>query len=152
MRVGLNRDDLKNAKRALGIVALRDRDSQTGRTTRWRWSMPTVAPTPTPTPRPLIPHRWGVYSYNQDGRYYYRQEQAETFEKLELHITQRRLEPPLWVLLTSAPTDAELAPLPIRLLDDAIPALAGRWKKLDELIRRRRPVRGRARARRLSTR
>lgn len=70
LALGLNRDFLRVAKKSLGIVTIRDRDPQTGRTIRWRWSMPTVAPMPTPTPRPLIPHRWGVYSYHTEGRYY----------------------------------------------------------------------------------
>ena len=124
--VGLNRDDLKNAKCALGIVTLRERDHQTGRTIRWRWSMPTVAPMPTSAPRPLIPHRWGVYSYHAEGRYYFKREQADTFKKL---IARCPFDPPLWVLLT---TDAALV-LPLRISADAVPALGQRWRRLEEV-------------------
>ncbi len=139
LALGLNRDFLKVGKRQLGIVAIRDRDVQNGRTLGWRWSMPTHAPTPTPAPLPrppLIPHRWGIYSHQAEGRYYYRQEQADTFRKLQRLIAQYQLDPPLWVLLTSAPTDAELF-LPIRIHEDAVPALGQRWKRLEETTKRR---------------
>lgn len=148
--LGLNRDFMKAGKRVLGIIAIRDRDLQTGRTLSWRWSLPAEAPVPTPVASsrpPPIPHRWGVYAYNEAGHYYYKREEADTFKNLERRMTQGEFVLPLWILLTSAPTDAELAPLPIRLADDAIPALGGRWRKLDELIRRRRPIRRGAQAR-----
>jgi len=77
--LGLNREYLKNAKRALGIVALRDREPKTARTLRWRWSLPTHAPISRP---PLIPHRWGLYSYHSEGRYYFKRAQADTFKTL----------------------------------------------------------------------
>jgi hypothetical protein len=132
LALGLNRDFLKVGKRQLGIVAIRDRDRQTGRTLGWRWSMPTHAPTPTPAPPsrpPLKPHRWGVYGHNKDGRYYYRQEHADTFKTLQQLIAQRQLAPPLWVLLTA---DAALV-LPLRISADAIPALGQRWRRLEEV-------------------
>jgi hypothetical protein len=128
-RVGLNRDDLKNAKRVLRVVALRDRDPQTGRTVRWRWSLPThVPPAPAPRPRRLVPHRWGLYSYHTEGRYYYKQGEGETFKSL---IARVALAPPLWVLLV---TDAALM-VPLRILADAVPALGGHWKRFDRLPR-----------------
>ncbi len=115
--LGLNRDFLKAGKKQLGVVAVCRRDLQNGQALRWRWSLPAHTPTPTPVPSLLpqrIPHRWGVYAYNQDGGYYYRREQADTFRKLKTATDQGELELPLWVVLTSAPTDAELM-LPIRL-------------------------------------
>jgi len=38
--LGLNRDDLKVAKKRLGAVAICERDPTTGRRICWRWSMP----------------------------------------------------------------------------------------------------------------
>ena len=58
LALGLNRDSLKVAKKSLSIVALCDRDPQTGRTLRWRWSLlPMHAPVSRSS---LIPHRWGL--------------------------------------------------------------------------------------------
>lgn len=148
--LGLNRDFLKVAKKYLGVVAIPDRDLQTGRTRGWRWSMPKVAPVPPPTPSrpPLIPHRWAVYSYNADGRYYFKREQAPTFKKLQRLIARFQLEPPLWIYLKSAPSESELF-LPIRIVEGEVRALGQRWRLLEELTRRRRPVGRRIRARRL---
>ncbi len=123
LAVGLNRDYLKNAKRALGIVAIRDRDPKTARTIRWRWSLPMHTPPPRP---PVIPHRWGLYNYHTEGRYYFKRAEAGTFKELQKQLD---LDPPLWVLLV---TDAALV-LPLRIPADAVPALGMRWKRLEDL-------------------
>ena len=95
LALGLNRDSLKVAKKSLSIVALCDRDPQTGRTLRWRWSLPMHAPVSRSS---LIPHRWGLYSYHTAGRYYYKQGEGDTFKNLIAGIS---LDPPLWVLLVT---------------------------------------------------
>src|SRR5262245_53062477 len=123
--LGLNRDFLKVAKKQLGIVAIRDRDLRSGQTLGWHWSLPAHAPTsasPLPNRSPLFPHRWGCYSLHAQGRYYQRQEQADTFKQLRKLISQRELDPPLWIYLTSARTNAELS-LSIRIREDAVQAL-----------------------------
>jgi hypothetical protein len=70
-----------------------------------------------------------VYSYNTAGHYFYKQGEGDTFKKLISRVT---LAPPVWVLLV---TDAALV-LPIRIAEDAIPALGQRWRRLEELTGR----------------
>lgn len=117
---GLNRGHLKNAKRALGIVTIRERNPKTARTIRWRWSLPT----------PLKPHAWGLYGYRSVGNYYYMQGEACTFKEL---LKQPDLTPPLWVLLTSDPALV----LPLRLAEGAVAALGTRWRRLEDLPARK---------------
>jgi hypothetical protein len=116
LTLGLNRDYLKNAKRALGVVAIRDRDPQTARTIRWRWSMPTPKPS-------LPPHIWGLYSYNTEGQFFFLRTHAAMFKTFALDA----FDPPLWVLLV---TDAALV-LPLRIAEKEVAALGGRWKRLE---------------------
>lgn len=66
---GLNRDDLRNAARDLGIVTTCERDPRTGRQIRWIWTLPKPVSTnslpalPNSAPPTELREEDGFYTY-----------------------------------------------------------------------------------------
>lgn len=93
-------------------------------------------PTHTPVPpsassiKGLAFQRWAVYSYNGEGRYYYKREQADTFKELQHAITDAGLTPPLWTYVKSGHTEADIGIMPIRVAEDAVHGLGHRFQKM----------------------
>lgn len=76
--------------------------------------------------------RWACYSFNADGRYYFKREQAVSFTELQEGIRKSQLPYPLWVYVKSARTPDELGNLPIRIPLSAVATLGQRFTKLKE--------------------
>jgi hypothetical protein len=76
-----------------------------------------------------LPQRWGCYSFNQEGNYYYKREQAATLKELQRTIKELALEYPIWTYVKNGRTDQELT-LPIRIPGEATKALGHRWHQL----------------------
>lgn len=95
-------------------------------------------PTSTPVPPSAsaitrdLPQRWACYSFNEDGSYYFKREQADSLSDLQKSIRQQRIPYPLWTYVKSARTVEELGNLPIRIPTSALTALGQRFQSLKE--------------------
>jgi len=74
--------------------------------------------------------RWGIYSLNAEGRYYYKREHADSLKLLQRLARSLDLKPPLWTYVKSAHTEDELF-LPIRIPEDIIRTLGHRFSKFN---------------------
>jgi hypothetical protein len=107
---------------------------------RMRGTKPIHKPDPIATPVPPsastirsdLSQRWAVYSFNEDGKYYFKREQADSLADLQKAIRQQAIPYPLWTFVKSARTLEELGTLPIRIPLSAIPTLGHRFGPLKE--------------------
>lgn len=91
-----------------------------------------------PIPTPIPPsasdiasdhlQRWGLYSLNEEGQYYYKREHTETLDGCYRLVQDLDLVLPLWTYVKSAREEKDLF-MPIRIPIAAVPTLGARWQK-----------------------